>query len=161
VKAATPKSSTGGSPAGEANPWAEAALATLAARGYRAGGARTAVIELLEAEGGCMDADDVASRLRRRGRRVGTASVYRALGLLAELGLVRKVALPDSAARFELVLPDGEHHHHLVCDRCGRTTAFSDDALEEAVHAISERGGFRVEAHDVTLHGVCEPCQGS
>lgn len=146
-------------PPAEAGSWAEAALATLAARGYRAGGARTAVIELLAEEGGCMDADDVASKLRGRGRRVGTASVYRALALLTELDLVHKVALPGSPARFELVLAGGEHHHHLVCDRCGRTFPFSDEVLEEAVQAISARAAFQVEAHDVTLHGVCERCQ--
>jgi Fur family ferric uptake transcriptional regulator len=138
--------------------WVDAAFAKLAAGGFRAGGARTAVIRLLGAEGGCLGAEDVARQLRASGESVGTASVYRALGLLADLGLLHKVALADSPARFELVLPGGEHHHHLVCDRCGRTVAFSDEELEEAVDAISQRTSFRVEAHDVTLHGICPAC---
>jgi Fur family ferric uptake transcriptional regulator len=139
--------------------WAQAALAQLATRGYRAGGARTAVIELLAEQGGCMDAEDVVEKLRGRGRTVGTASVYRALGLLSELGLLHKVALAGAPARFELVLPGGEHHHHLVCDRCGRTVAFSDERLEAAIRALSERTSFEVQAHDITLQGLCESCQ--
>ncbi len=139
--------------------WARRARAELAARGYRAGEARTAVIDLLGAEGGCLEAEDVAGRLRKRGRAVGTASVYRALALLSDLGLLHKVAVSDGAARFELVLPSGEHHHHIVCDACGRTVAFSDQALERAVHAVSDQTSFQVEAHDVTLHGICESCQ--
>ena len=127
-------------------------------RGYRAGGARTAVIELLAAEGGCIEAEQVDGRLRELGRKVGTASVYRALALLTELDLLHKVALPDSPVRFELVLAGGEHHHHIVCERCGRTVAFTDQALEEAVHSISDRTSFRVAAHDVTLHGTCDAC---
>lgn len=139
--------------------WAQRALEVLRERGYRAGGARTAVIELLGAEGGCLEAEDVASRLSELGRRVGTASVYRALGLLSDLSLLHKVALADGPARFELVLPDGEHHHHIVCDRCGATAAFSDQQLEDAVHAISESTNFQVSAHDVTLRGTCSACQ--
>ena len=139
--------------------WTSRALAELTARGYRAGEARTAVIELLGAEGGCLEADDVAARLRLQYKRAGTASVYRALALLSELGLLHKVALADGPARFELVLPDGEHHHHIVCDGCGQTVAFSDPSLERAVHAISDQTSFLIEAHDITLHGICEDCQ--
>lgn len=139
--------------------WAERAQAELAGRGYRAGGARTAVIELLGAEGGCLEAEQVAERLRGRGRRIGTASVYRALALLSDLGLLQRTAPTGSAARFELVLPGGEHHHHIVCDACGRTLAFSDEELERAVHAVSERTSFSVQAHEITLHGTCEACQ--
>ena len=147
-------------PAAQPDPsWSAQALAELSSRGYRAGGARTAVIELLAAEGGCLEAEDVAAELRRRGRRVGTASVYRALGLLSDLGLLHKVALADSPTRFELVRPGGEHHHHIVCDECGETAAFSDEALESAIEALSERTSFEVLAHDITLHGTCEACQ--
>lgn len=146
---------------GERAQWTQTAFARLAHAGYRAGGARTAVVELLGTEGGCVEAEDVVARLRSRGRRAGTASVYRALAVLTELGLLHKVALPDSASRFELVLPGGEHHHHIVCDRCGRTESFSDEQLEAAVHAVSERASFEVAAHDITLHGTCEPCQRS
>lgn len=140
-------------------PWIEQALSELAAHGYRAGGARTAVIELLGEKGGCLDADDVAQQLRDRGRRVGTASVYRALNVLSELGLVHRVAVTDGPTRFELVHPGGEHHHHIVCDSCGKTVAFEDDELEEAIDRVSERTSFVVEAHDVTLHGTCGDCR--
>jgi Fur family ferric uptake transcriptional regulator len=128
--------------------------------GFRAGGARTAVIELLADEGGCLEAEDVAAKLRTQGRRIGTASVYRALALLSDLGLLHKVALPDAPVRFELVLPDGDHHHHIVCDDCGKTVAFTDDRLERAIHAASRSADFEVRSHDITLHGSCEACRG-
>lgn len=141
-----------------ASQWADVALSELARSGHRAGGARTAVIELLAAEGGCIDAEQVEARLREGGRAVGTASVYRALGLLADLGLLQKVAVAGAPVRFELVHPDGHHHHHIVCDHCGRTVAFTDDALERAVHDVSRRASFQVSSHEITLHGTCEGC---
>jgi Fur family ferric uptake transcriptional regulator len=139
--------------------WAERALRELGQRGHRAGGARTAVIELLAAEGGCLEAPDVAERIRGHGRRVGTASVYRALSLLCDLGLLHKLALPEAPVRYELVRPGGEHHHHIVCDECGKTVVFSDERLEAAIAEVSRRAAFEVQAHDITLHGRCQSCQ--
>ncbi len=138
--------------------WTEHALAVLARRRYRAGEARSAVVELLGRHGGCLTADEVAGRLREDGRQVGAASVYRALGLLTDLGLLQRAPLGDGPVRYELVRPDADHHHHLVCDRCGRTSTFEDTTLEEAIEGLAERVDYAVEAHDVTLRGACPQC---
>ena len=138
--------------------WAEAALAELARKGYRAGMARTAVIEALAAEGGCVDAEHLGAALRDSDRPVGTASVYRALGLLTELGLLRKVAVAGAPVRFELVHADGHHHHHIVCDSCGRTVAFTDETIERAIIEVSRKASFDISDHEITLHGTCEGC---
>jgi len=140
--------------------WVTAARTKLSSSGYRAGGARSAVLELLGSEGGCCNADDLAQELRDGDRSVGTASVYRALSLLADLGLVQKVAVAGAPTRFELILPGGEHHHHIVCEGCGKTVPFSDEKLEVVMSEISERAPFRVDSHDVTLLGTCDACRG-
>jgi Fur family ferric uptake transcriptional regulator len=144
-----------------ARPWADHAFSVLAEGGHRAGGARAVVIESLGRYGGCLDADELVARLRRDGKRVGVASVYRALGLLAELGLLQRVPVAGGSARYELVGPGGDHHHHLVCDDCGATSAFEDEELERAIGRLSRRTEYAVQAHDVTLHGTCPDCQRS
>lgn len=106
-----------------------------------------------------MDAEQLEARLRSSTRSVGTASVYRALALLAELGLLQRVAVAGSPARFELVHPDGHHHHHIVCDECGRTEPFTDAALERAIAGAGDRSGYAVSSHEITLHGKCESCR--
>ena len=94
----------------------------------------------------------------REGRGTGVASVYRALDLLSSEGLVQRVEVGDGSARFEPVVPGGEHHHHVVCDRCGRLTPFSDEALERAIHRVASRVSHRVRAHDVLIRGECARC---
>ena len=141
--------------------WADHANEQLAARGHRAGGARASVIEALASGEGCCTAAELADALRSGGGRVATASVYRALATLQEAGVLRSSDLGGGERRFELVHPDGDHHHHLVCRRCGRMVPFSDDALERAIHAVEEQLGARVEAHEVTLHGLCRECRGA
>lgn len=139
--------------------WADHATQRLAARGHRSGGARAAVIEALAEGGGCCTAAELAGALRAGGGRVATASVYRSLTTLLEAGLVRASDLGGGERRFELVHPDGLHHHHLVCRSCGRMVPFGDEALEAAIHGVEERLGVTVEAHEVTLHGLCRECR--
>ena len=139
--------------------WAEHALRVLREGGYRAGEARRAVVEQVAAQGGCVDAERIDAGLRKRGRRVGTASVYRALGLLSELGLLRRVSLGEGPAIYELVGPGDHHHHHLVCERCGSTTPFEDERLEAAIARLGERLPHSVTSHEVTLHGTCARCE--
>lgn len=138
--------------------WAELAHRELAARGYRSGGARSAVIGRLAGAGGCCTAAELTRELRAGGDPVGTASVYRALAALQDAGLVHGLDLGDGERRWELVHPDGAHHHHVVCEGCGRSVAFEDADLERAIASVADRLGADVHVHDVVLHGRCAAC---
>ena len=139
--------------------WSRYAHERLASTGFRRGGARTAVIELLNAEACARSAIEIEDSLRGGGRRVGRATVYRVLDELDRLGLVARIEIGDGLTRYESVFPGGvEHHHHLVCDDCGRLIPFVDDELERAIHRVARRESFAVDEHDVTLHGSCPDC---
>ena len=144
-----------------AGTWTSHALATLRAAGYRSGGARAAVVGLLGGEPCCLTVQQIVERLRADGRPVGMASVYRALDVLVELRLAQRLDLGEGTARFEALDPSGEHHHHVVCDDCGRFEAFSDDRLEVALTRAADDVGFAVLGHDVVLRGACADCDSS
>jgi Fur family ferric uptake transcriptional regulator len=139
--------------------WADSARAALSESGRRAGGAREAVIEMLAGQSCCLGAQEIADRLHRQGSSVGRASVYRALELLHRMNLVQRVELGDGEARFEPIAPGGEHHHHAVCDRCGKVTAFEDERLERDLHRLAERLEHSMGAHEVVIHGDCGSCE--
>src|SRR5262245_27428688 len=139
--------------------WSTYAHQRLASTGYRRGGARSAVIELLDGEACALSAIEIEDSLRNGGRRVGRATVYRVLDELDGLGLITKFEIGDGLTRFEAVFPDGtQHHHHLVCTGCGKLTPFTDDELERTIRRVARRAGFAINDHDVTLHGSCEDC---
>ncbi len=140
--------------------WASRAAERLAAAGYRLGGARAAVLDLLDEQPCALTAYEIEAALRGRGRAVGRASVYRVLDELDELGLVTRVELGQSQARYEPARPD-HHHHHLVCERCGAVVPFDDAGLERAIDALSRRADFDVHGHDIVLRGACAACRGS
>lgn len=141
-----------------AGAWAEEAFRALRDAGHRAGGAREAVIALLDREGGGLSAQQIADQLRDAPRRVGTASIYRALATLDELGLVRGLDVGHGVTRYELVRTGGSHHHHLVCVNCGRTEVFDDSELERVISRLEQRAPYAVKSHDVILRGVCPRC---
>jgi Fur family ferric uptake transcriptional regulator len=139
--------------------WIEHAECTLADAGYRSGAARRAVVELLGRSPCAMAAAEIEDRLRADGRAVGRASVYRTLEQLVELHLVFRLDVGSGTARYEAALPSGEHHHHLVCDTCGKVEPFEDPELESAIERVAEKvGSFIVGEHDVVLHGECATC---
>ena len=140
--------------------WAEHALERLNDAGYRRGGARSAVVELLGRQHCALSAHDIEEQLRSEHNRVARASVYRALEQLAELRLVTRLEVGQGMARYEPLLPDGDHHHHMVCDACGTVVPFEDPELEKTIERLSRRVSFDVAEHDVVLHGACKDCRG-
>jgi Fur family ferric uptake transcriptional regulator len=139
--------------------WESSARVALTEAGHRAGGAREAVIDLLGRQSCCLSAQEISDRLRRGGSDVGIASIYRALDLLHELGLVQRVEFGEGVARYEPVVPGGEHHHHAVCDKCGRVTAFEDERLEQQLEQLAGRLKHSMSGHDLVIHGECPRCR--
>jgi Fur family ferric uptake transcriptional regulator len=139
--------------------WESSARIALTEAGHRAGGAREAVIDLLGRQSCCLSAQEISDRLRRGGSDVGIASIYRALDLLHELGLVQRVEFGEGVARYEPVVPGGEHHHHAVCDKCGRVTAFEDERLEQQLEQLAGRLKHSMSGHDLVIHGECPRCR--
>ena len=122
--------------------------------GYRSGASRRRVVELLAAESCATTALEINSRLDG----VGRASIYRTLEQLEQLHLVQRVETGGEAAAYER-LDENQHHHHLVCEECGRLTPFADRSLERAIESVTREVDFDVATHDVVLRGSCPDCK--
>jgi Fur family transcriptional regulator, ferric uptake regulator len=140
--------------------WVARAEAALADAGYRRGGARRALLELLDDQPCALTAVQIEDALAVGGaaRRVSRASVYRILDQLEHVGLVQRVETGQAMVRYERVCDRDGHHHHLVCDECGLVMPFSDEGLERAISQISTRVPLAVSEHEIVLHGACADC---
>lgn len=138
--------------------WAASAVRALSDAGYRRGGARRAILELLDEQTCALSAVEIERALSDRRREVSRASVYRVMEELEEIGLVQRVEIGQGIVRYEPVRDGHGHHHHLVCDRCGRLEPFTDEGLERAIRRLSERLPVQVSEHEIVLHGACEDC---
>ncbi|MDR2462748.1 MAG: transcriptional repressor [Verrucomicrobiales bacterium] len=81
------------------------------------------------------------------------ATVYRTLSAFARENLLRVVALPAEPPRYEKA--DKHHHHHFVCRQCQRV--YEVHACAGDVQRMVP-DGFQMDAHEITLYGVCADC---
>jgi Fur family ferric uptake transcriptional regulator len=88
---------------------------------------------------------------------VNISTIYRALELLEQLGLVTHTHLGHGAPSYHLAAED--EHVHLVCAGCGRITQAPPDAVASLVTALDERFGFETNLGHLTVFGRCCECQ--
>lgn len=132
--------------------WVEHSNDVLRAAGLRTSAGRAAVVELLGRQTCLLTAQEIADQLREDGSAGSTATVYRALETLHQLGLVRRFDA-EGIARYEPVDPSGDHHHHIVLEESGDVVPFDDAELERAIAGIGQRLGLIVSSHDIILRG--------
>jgi len=108
------------------------------------------------------EADDVTaqqlhSRLRARGEKLGLATVYRTLSLLAGAGAVDTLSHHPGELCYRWC--GEEHHHHLVCDRCHRVVELADCELSPWLERLAGEHGFVATAHRLEVAGLCASCR--
>jgi Fur family ferric uptake transcriptional regulator len=126
----------------------DAAVSQIRACGYKATPQRLAVLEAVAAE-----QHQSLEGIRARCPGVGMVTVYRTLGLLSGLGLVRRLDL-GAGPRYELA---EDHHHHLVCEGCGEITEFEQCPLD--LRGLPAYGDFEIRAHSLEVYGTCSDCR--
>ena len=121
------------------------------------------LVNFLADDGGA-PANEIASArselalVRAHDPKVGYATVYRTLKLLAECGVANERRFGDGLTRYELA-DDTTHHDHLICVQCGEITEFEEPRIEELQEKIARKHGFRLRTHKHELYGVCPRCQ--
>ena len=101
------------------------------------------------------DAETVFSGVRERIPSLSLDTVYRALWLLADLGLITTLGPPRERTRFDANL---EPHHHSVCSQCGLTRDFYSDAFDALEPPDSVEALGQIEATHVEIRGICHAC---
>lgn len=100
-----------------------------------------------------LSAADIAERA---GGGIDPSTVYRTLESLEGLGLVHHVHLGHGPGVYHLApIP---HHHHLVCERCGRTVDIPIRDLRSAISAVTEPHGFVADDTHFAIVGRCRDC---
>jgi Fur family transcriptional regulator, ferric uptake regulator len=118
------------------------------------------VADLIGIRSGHFTAADLLDDARRRGLRIGRATIFRALDTFAGLGVVERLDLPSGDHAYVTCRPEAtRHHHHIVCSSCGRTTSIVGCNIDGLAADVAERSGYRVDTHRIELFGVCPTCQ--
>ena len=107
----------------------------------------------------CMSAThplSVADVAVKVGASAHLATIYRTLEKLASANILTRVDFQEGKFRYEYV---HDHHHHAVCESCGKIAEVQDDRLETIMENVKVGSGFSVTRHALELFGLCHNCQ--
>ncbi len=114
---------------------------------------RRAIREAVRRAGRPLSPQEILEAARPAAPGLGIATVYRAIRSLVEEGWLGTVDLPGAPSRYETA--DKKHHHHFHCRGCDGV--FDIENCPGSLQDLAPRG-FRAEAHEIILYGLCDGC---
>ena len=135
---------------------AERIYTLLKEAGYRLTRPRRSVAHVLLSALTPLSIEEIHSSLGSRS--INRVSIYRTIQLLCDLGVVRRLQFHEDFARYELADTFGSHHHHFVCNLCGKVEDIDACPLATTEQAIIHRTQSRITSHSLEFYGVCGAC---
>lgn len=106
------------------------------------------------------DVDELYLSLKQKGSKVSKASIYRALPLFIDCGLIREVDFSDGHWHYEHIYGH-DHHCHLRCISCGEVLEFEEPSLYRVEHRLAREFGYDIVTHQLEVKGYCASCRDS
>lgn len=103
--------------------------------------------------------EDIETRLRARGERIGKATIYRTLEMLVKSGLVAEHDFGEGFKRYEHLFGQAPVREHLVCTECGKVKAIDSPELQRVQQEVAEKQGFIPARYRLAIYGICKDCQ--
>ena len=125
--------------------------------GYKLTPPRLAVLQVIEQENH-LSTGEIFQRAQTIQPGVGLATVYRALEIFTELGIVRPITLGDGPPTY--IRAEGGHHH-LVCSACGAVIEFDECGSAALAAELAARYNFQIQSHLLEFYGLCANCRPS
>jgi Fe2+ or Zn2+ uptake regulation protein len=127
-----------------------------AARGIPLTRQRRAVWEYFAKAGRASSVAEASETLAEQG--IGRATVYRAVALLSDLGLLLSVHVCDEVPCF--AAPPVGHSHPLICGSCRKVIDFDGEGdLSYLEKQLESATGFSIYGHHLEVYGLCPDCK--
>lgn len=120
---------------------------------------REVIAELVFSSPEHLSVEEIESRLRARGEKIGKATIYRTLEMLVRSGLVEEYDFGEGFKRYKHLFGQTLVREHLICTECGRVQEVKSPALERMQEEIAREHGFQAVRHRVEMYGLCAECQ--
>jgi len=124
--------------------------------GYTLTSQRRAVLEALKDFRGHPSAEEVYLVVKKRNPKVALGTVYQALSVLEEIGLIEAKHWSESPVRYDL---NTEPHYDIRCTRCGEVAEIPGIEFEDFAARIRENTPYEVTNASLVIEGLCPHCQ--
>lgn len=117
---------------------------------------RQAILAVFSGEPVHLSADEVYLKVKATQPHISLGTVYRNLDRLTKQGLLTQFVLADGTRKFEKAT---DHHHHLVCIKCGETKNIPGCPVGRHIEKCSKENAYQVVRHSFEIYGYCPNCQ--
>lgn len=117
---------------------------------------RIAISQALTGLDSFLSAQEIYDVMLHRGDDVSLTTVYRTLQAMQTDGAVDSILNEDGESLYRSCSDD--HHHHLVCRKCGLTIEISAKQVEQWTQNIAAEHGFTQPDHMIEITGLCQNC---
>lgn len=124
--------------------------------GYTLTSQRRAVLDALEEAGGHPSTEDVYLIVKRKNPRVALGTVYQALAVLEEIGIITSKHWAETPTRYDLNL---RPHLDIRCKGCGEVSEVPGVALGDLEAEIQHNTPYEVHDTALVIQGLCPTCQ--
>jgi len=118
---------------------------------------RLAIARAAQGMCGAFTVDELHRAATRAMRGIGVATTYRAVAAMLASGALVLIGERDGGTLYAWCAKD-EHHHHVVCTRCGAVAGIDCPLPEDRIPRAVEAAGYRITRHELTLYGICPRC---
>lgn len=129
----------------------------LSERGYRLTPQRMLVLAAIENSDDHISAEEIYAEVVKKYPHVNISTVYRTLELLNRLDLVTETDLGGGRVRYHPA--DKGHHHHLVCQECGRIIDLDESILVSLKDVLLGEYDFSADLRHLAIFGRCADCR--
>jgi Fur family transcriptional regulator, ferric uptake regulator len=119
---------------------------------------RTRILEHLQDVDRFLSSQEIHKQLKSQGQSLGLATVYRQLEILVEEGQLDSIVSPKGEKLFRHCGVDEDHHHHIICRKCGMTKQIEISEVEEMAELAGRKYKFKDVTHSLEIFGLCEKC---
>ena len=103
-----------------------------------------------------LTAEDLVEVVKADIGAISQRAVYDAVGVLVDMGLLRRIQPSGSAARYEDRV--GDNHHHLICRTCGQTVDIDCAVGDTPCLTAADDAGYEIDEAEVIYWGRCPDC---
>ena len=129
----------------------------LSRRGYRMTPQRMMILSIIEGSDTHISAEEIYAQVVTKYPHVNISTVYRTMELLNRLGLVTETDLGGGRVRYHPA--DKGHHHHLVCQECGKVIDLDESVLEHLKLVLQRDYQFDPDIRHLAFFGRCSECR--
>jgi Fur family ferric uptake transcriptional regulator len=104
-----------------------------------------------------MSPQELYRSIAKKGRKIGLTSIYRCLDLFESLEIAFKI-VNGASVKYKLCEME-DHHHHIVCKRCGNVVELDFCNISEWSEKVTESTGYQVTDHQLNFYGFCKTCK--